>query len=75
MGCNFLIAFTATKYERRAEAIKLAKSSTSCLICCCPDWTLFRRICLVEAIAKSHALDFRHLQKTGSQPERRRKAA
>jgi uncharacterized protein (DUF488 family) len=61
--------------QQLQEAILLARSSTSCLMCCCPDWTLCHRSCLVESIAKTHAFDFRHLQKTVSQPERRRKAA
>lgn len=61
--------------QQLQEATLLARRSTSCLMCCCADWTLCHRSCLVEAIAKTHAFEFRHIQKSASQSQNRRKAA
>ena len=44
-----------------SEAITMARSMTSCLMCCCPDWRYCHRKCLVEAISGRSHFAFRHL--------------
>lgn len=47
--------------EAVREAISLARSMSSCLMCCCPDWRYCHRKCLVEAISGRSHFAFHHL--------------
>ena len=47
--------------EALTEAITLARSMSSCLLCCCPDWRYCHRKCLVEAISRPGHFAFSHL--------------
>jgi len=56
------------------EAVRLAEAQTSCLMCCCPDWTLCHRSCLVESIADPERFKFEHLSKVIKEAQIRRAA-
>jgi uncharacterized protein (DUF488 family) len=43
--------------------IAKARRQRTCLMCCCPDWTLCHRRCLVEAISEITYFSVEHLQR------------
>lgn len=49
--------------QQLQEAIKIARRKTSCLMCCCPDWSHCHRKCLVESIALTARFSFCHLER------------
>ena len=53
----------ATSEAKRAisEAIEVARSMSSCLMCCCPDWQYCHRRSLVEAIDRVSHFTVCHL--------------
>lgn len=53
------------------EAIGIARRQTSCLMCCCADWTHCHRKCLIEIIAATTHFSFCHLEKSANHLDRR----
>lgn len=47
--------------EAVREAISLARSMSSCLMCCCPDWRYCHRKSLIQAINNISHFSFTHL--------------
>jgi len=43
------------------EAISVARQLRACLMCCCPDWQLCHRKCVVEAISEVSYFAFEHI--------------
>lgn len=62
---------TTDATQQLHEAIGIARRQTSCLMCCCPDWTHCHRKCLIEIIATTTHFSFFHLEKSTSRLERR----
>lgn len=54
------------------SALEIAREQTSCLMCCCEDWTYCHRSCVVDALVGRHVFFVEHLAKL---PHKRRKAA
>ena len=47
--------------EAVRKVISLARSMSSCLMCCCPDWRYCHRKRLIEAISRRSHFAFHHL--------------
>ncbi len=47
--------------EEMKQALEVAKEMRSCLMCCCSDWELCHRKCLVEVIEETTSMTFEHL--------------
>lgn len=47
-----------------ADAIDVARNARSCLMCCCSDWQLCHRKCVLEAITKVTSFAVEHLERT-----------
>jgi uncharacterized protein (DUF488 family) len=60
--------------EQLHKVISIARRKTCCLMCCCPDWTLCHRKCLVEAVSAITRFSFHHLEKATTNPSQRRVA-
>lgn len=60
--------------QQLREAIAIARQKTSCLMCCCPDWTLCHRRCVVEAINELTYFSIEHLARNNSPTILRRAA-
>jgi uncharacterized protein (DUF488 family) len=43
------------------DVIEIARTKTSCLMCCCSDWRLCHRSCVVEAITSRTYFSVEHL--------------
>lgn len=56
------------------EAIEIARTTTSCLMCCCADWQLCHRRCVVEAITTLTGFLVEHLDRSSSQLQLRKAA-
>lgn len=44
-----------------ADVVEIAQTKTSCLMCCCADWKLCHRSCVIDAIAKPMYFSVEHL--------------
>ena len=71
--CRHIATLEATRQLH--DAIGIAREKTSCLMCCCPDWTRCHRKCLVEAIASKACFSFEHLGRSASPLRKSRRAA
>ena len=56
------------------EIAAMARLRTTCLMCCCSDWHLCHRSCVVEAITSRTYFDVTHLEKSVVRSIRRRAA-
>jgi uncharacterized protein (DUF488 family) len=45
------------------DVIQIARTKASCLMCCCPDWRLCHRSCVVEAITNVTCFYVEHLER------------
>lgn len=59
--------------EQQREVVRLARDAATCLMCCCPDWELCHRRCVIEAMLDFAPARFRveHLQREPVIPRRR----
>lgn len=61
---------TVDATQQLQEAIAIARRKTSCLMCCCSDWTRCHRKCLIEAISSTTRFSFFHIPRRSNYLDR-----
>lgn len=65
---------TADATTALRDVIEIARTKSSCLMCCCSDWRLCHRSCVVEAITKRTYFSVQHLKRTENRVAHRKAA-
>lgn len=56
------------------DVIEIARTKASCLMCCCPDWRLCHRSCVVDAITTQTHFAVEHIERTAERVAQRKAA-
>ena len=71
VACHLCQPDAVTQVE---EAVELARKYRSCLMCCCENWLLCHRRCVVDAVLKKQHFTVEHLREPTTEQTTRKAA-